>query len=593
MEKIKVLDFGSQYTHLIAKRLRELGIYSEIVDPHKFTQIDHETVGIILSGGPASVLDPKSPTISFDIHSVKVPILGICYGHQLLAKLLGGLVTKGKEKEYGSAVASLDVTSPIFEGLIENETVWMSHGDSVETLPPGFKATASSQNSKITAFQSDNKKIFGLQFHPEVSHTINGQAIIDNFINVCTLKRPWRINNVKDLLIKEVRDKAQNKNLLILVSGGVDSLVALEVCKKAVGTANIYPVHIDNGLMRKNESTEVIQFLKKAGFANMQFIQAENLFLDALKSTSDPEEKRAIIGRLFVEVSHNALKKFNISDNWLLVQGTIYPDTIESGATKNSQKIKTHHNRVPEIEALIKQGKVLEPLKDFYKNEVRKLGEALSLPYELINRHPFPGPGLGVRLLSNKPLKNGVSPEAELKAEELANEHGFNLKVLPVQSVGVQGDERTYMQPAVIWQNKNRVLNWPELKTLMSAIVNKFPINRVILSLNEYKNDLTVFQNNLDKQNLNKLREVDSIIREELSFDNKIWQLGVISLPLQSNDNKSAYVVRAVYSEDAMTAESAEIGFDTLTEINDLLKEKVSYIFIDLTSKPPATIEWE
>ncbi|MDY6915991.1 MAG: glutamine-hydrolyzing GMP synthase, partial [Candidatus Cloacimonadota bacterium] len=379
MEKIAVIDFGGQYTHLIARRIRDLNVYSEIYHPEDFS-LTTEIKGIVFSGGPRSVNTSDTYQIDLDIANSPVPILGICYGHQLLATMLGGSVDSGNNTEYGYAEIECEPNSKIFTGLNKRQQVWMSHGDYVSALPNDIKVTAKSEDMQIAAFESKDGTFFGIQFHPEVTHSVAGKKMLNNFLKLCNVQYSWDSKNFKEILIKKIQKQAGNDKLILLLSGGVDSMVALRLCIEAIGNERIFSFHVDTGFMRKNESVELTEHFQKLGFKNIKIISAENTFLKALDGITDPEEKRLIIGRLFVEITNNELEKLQLQDNWKLVQGTIYPDTIESGATEKSAKIKTHHNRVNEIEKMITTGKVIEPLADLYKDEVRKLGKELGLP---------------------------------------------------------------------------------------------------------------------------------------------------------------------------------------------------------------------
>jgi len=339
MNKIAIIDFGGQYTHLIARRIRNLGVYSEIFNPEEF-EITNEFVGIIFSGGPQSVNADDAFRINIDIENIRIPILGICYGHQILASMLGGTIESGENKEYGFTTISCENESTLFNKLEEIQTVWMSHGDHVSKLPATCKITASSDSIKIASYESKDHKFFGVQFHPEVTHTANGLKMLDKFISVCTDKRDWNPQNFKDTLIQQIRDEARGRKLVLLLSGGVDSLVALELCIQALGNENVYSIHIDTGFMRQNESSEIMEHFDKLGFKNIKIINAEDLYLKELKGVVEPEAKRLIIGKLFVDIANEEISALGKGEELMLVQGTIYPDTIESGSTDKAAKIK-------------------------------------------------------------------------------------------------------------------------------------------------------------------------------------------------------------------------------------------------------------
>lgn len=593
MKKIAIVDFGGQYTHLIARRIRDLGVYSEIFHPENFV-VNKDIFGIIFSGGPQSVNADDAFRINLNINENEIPILGICYGHQLLAKMVGGEIESGENKEYGFTNITCQTNAILFNGLGKEQKVWMSHGDHVCKLPKDFIITASSDSIKIAAYESE--KYFGLQFHPEVTHTKNGMKMLDNFINCCTKERNWNVKNFKQQLINEIREKVKNRKLVLLLSGGVDSLVAFELCIQAVGNENVYSIHIDTGFMRLNESKEILEHFDELGFKNIKIINAEELYFQELKGVVDPETKRLIIGKLFVDIANDELSKLDQNTDWMLVQGTIYPDTIESGSTDKAAKIKTHHNRVYEIEKLIAEGKIIEPIKELYKDEVRKLGEELGLPYKLVHRHPFPGPGLAIRVIcSDKTETEDDYTKEEKYLNEILLEFDMQGKILPIKSVGVQGDFRTYHHPAVVWFKEDASKSWNVLNECSSKVINKLKtVNRLVYSL-EPVGDLQLAKLFLEKQNLDELRNVDAILRKRTDDIKEIWQMPVVQLPLRNADNKLCYVMRPVCSQDAMSASVYEMDFSYLKKIiSEVQKiENVGDIFYDITTKPPGTIEWE
>jgi GMP synthase (glutamine-hydrolysing) len=593
MKKIAIIDFGGQYTHLIARRIRDLGVYSEIINPENFRSND-EIVGIIFSGGPQSVNAEDAFRINLDINKNEIPILGICYGHQLLAKMVGGEIESGENKEYGFTNITCQTDAVLFNGLEKEQKVWMSHGDHVCRLPKDFKITASSDSIKIAAYESEI--YFGFQFHPEVTHTKNGMKMLEKFINICTKERNWNVKSFKQQLINEIRQKVQNRKLVLLLSGGVDSLVALELCIQAVGNENVFSIHIDTGFMRQNESKEIMEHFDKLGFKNIKIINAEKQYLKELERVVKPEQKRMIIGKLFVDIANKELSKLDQNTDWILVQGTIYPDTIESGSTEKAALIKTHHNRVDEIEKLIAEGKIIEPIKELYKDEVRKLGEELGLPYKLVHRHPFPGPGLAIRVIcSDKTEPQFDYTKEENFMNEILSEFDMEGKILPIKSVGVQGDFRTYHHPALVWFKEGASKSWEIINECSSKVINKLKtVNRLIFSMNPIEN-LQLRKLFLEKQNLDELRNVDALLRKRTDDIKDIWQMPVVQLPLRNADNKLCYVMRPVCSMDAMSASVYEMDFGNLKEIISGVQknENVGDIFYDITTKPPGTIEWE
>ena len=595
MKKVAIIDFGGQYTHLIARRIRNLGVYSEIYNPEEF-ELKEDICGVIFSGGPQSVNAKDAYRIDFDIPTSPVPILGICYGHQLLAHMMGGEIESGESTEYGSTIMKCDPEAEIFSGLELQQQVWMSHGDHVAKLPAGFEVIAASDSIEIAAYQSKDGKYTGFQYHPEVTHSVNGMQMLDNFLKKCTDQRDWDSKHFKDDLIQMVKEQSAGKKLILLLSGGVDSMVALELCIAAVGNENIYSIHVDTGFMRQAESADLKIHFDKLGYQNIKIIEAEELYLKQLDGVVDPEEKRLIIGKLFVDIAQDELAHLKSDEDWMLVQGTIYPDTIESGDSNKSAKIKTHHNRVEEIEKLIQAGKVIEPLKDLYKDEVRELGTELGLPDHLVHRHPFPGPGLAIRVICSDTNKtDGKFRNEENKMNELLAEYSMKGQILPIKSVGVQGDFRTYHHPAVVWFENEKQPSWNTLKEVSAKIINNMKsVNRLIFS-NSVVPELRLEELYLEKKNLNQLRMADEILRVKTDILAEIWQMPVVQLPLYDEENNRCYVIRPVCSQDAMSADFYEMNFDYLNEvIRETQNVKgVGRIFYDITTKPPGTIEWE
>jgi len=449
---IAVINFGGQYCHLIARKVRELGTKAEIF-PNTLTVQELKKInpdGIILSGGPASVNEKNSPEIDSKIFDLNIPVLGICYGLQLIAKNLGGTVQAGKSKEYGKNIISIKGNDPLLIGL-KKEQVWLSHGDSVKTLPKTFVISSSTKNCFVSSMYSKNKKIFGLQFHPEVHHTPNGKKILLNFLKVCRAKKDWDIASVTKQLQKEIKSIVGNKKIIMGVSGGVDSLVASVLLHNIVPN-QLFCVFVDNGLLRKNEVNYIESLYKKMGFKHFYSVKASKEFLFALEGINDPEEKRKIIGFTFIKVFEEKAAELEqeFGEISFLGQGTIYPDRIESAEpSKTASKIKSHHNlSLPEDMNL----KVVEPLKEFYKDEVREIGKSLKIPKEFLDRHPFPGPGLGVRVLGEiSKEKLDILKEVdfifidELKKNKLYDKtwQAF-AAIFPVKAVGVKGDAREY-----------------------------------------------------------------------------------------------------------------------------------------------------
>jgi GMP synthase (glutamine-hydrolysing) len=455
LNKILIIDFGSQFTQLIARRIRELGVFSEIISHKKIKlkDIDETIKGIILSGGPLNVYQINKYSFDKKIISLDIPILGICFGHQILSKINGGRVKQSKHREFGLANINKKNESLLIKNFFnkqKSKKVWMSHADQVSKLPKNFKVIASSTNSKFAIVENKLKKFYGIQFHPEVTHTQNGKKLISNFIFlICKIKRNWSSKDQKIQLIKEVKDQVGSEKVICALSGGVDSSVVAQLLNKAIGK-KLYCIFVNTGLLRKNEEVQVVQTFKKRLKMNLIYVNAEKEFLKKLNNVSDPEKKRKIIGNLFIKIFERYAKK--IKNVKFLAQGTLYPDLIESKSVTGSQtsKIKSHHN----VGGLPKKMKLklVEPLKFLFKDEVRKLGLELNLSKDIISRHPFPGPGLAIRMpgmITNDKIK--ILKEADYYFIQALKDHGLYHKIwqayaalLPVKTVGVMGDNRTY-----------------------------------------------------------------------------------------------------------------------------------------------------
>lgn len=594
MNKIAILDFGSQFAHLLANRIRRLGVYSEILDSDTKAEELKAYKGIILSGGPASVNAPDSPQMDPAILDLGIPLLGVCYGHQLILQNLGGRVDKGEVGEYGLTNFTVQKNTDFLRQLeVKNYPVYASHFDTVVALPQGFEALGSTPEDPFSATANADRKIYTLQFHPEVTHSTCGMQILDEFINITGATRDWSIEKFIQMEIDAITQKVGNKKVFLLVSGGVDSSVAYVLLAKALGPERIYALYVDTGFMRKDETVEIKRFLQEAGVQNLHVYKGGAEYFEALKGVYEPEAKRKIIGDKFLEIQRKVTADLGLNpEEWLLGQGTIYPDTIESGGTKNADKIKTHHNRVPEIEALIKQGKIIEPLKELYKDEVRSVGRKLGLPNEMVDRHPFPGPGLAVRCLCIE------KADGEFRSQFL--DGPYTAHVLPVKSVGVQGDERTYRHPAVL----EGPADWEALSDVAPMMTNQHPdINRVLFTLGlkqgESIQHVSVTPGYLTPERVSTLQEADHLVMEWLKDadpEQQVWQFPTVLLPLSVNsEGEESLVLRPVSSTEAMTANFTQLPWSKLQTLTaELLKiPGISAVFYDLTNKPPGTIEWE
>ncbi|HAO99653.1 MAG TPA: glutamine-hydrolyzing GMP synthase, partial [Fibrobacteres bacterium] len=584
-----------QYTHLIARRVRQLHVYSEVVSPQIQAEELKAYKGIILSGGPNSVYDDGAPVCDQGIFQNHIPVLGLCYGHQLLSRTLGGEVTRGNVHEFGPALLKPDSTHPLFYGVSKETQVWMSHGDEVTRLPNGFRAIGSTPDCRNAAIADDHRKIFGFQFHAEVTHSTEGNAMLRNFLEVCGCSFSWNMDHYVQTLEAQIRKQCEGKKVFLLVSGGVDSTVAFELLNRALGHDRVLGLHIDNGLMRKNESADVLEFMNREGYHNLRVTDASTRFLEKLRGVFAPEEKRKIIGETFLTVKDEALEELHLDPSeWMLAQGTIYPDTIESGGTKHAAVIKTHHNRVQGILDLMAQGKVVEPLAELYKDEVRELGTLLGIPGHLIHRHPFPGPGLGVRLLcSSGKGDEAATSEASTRVEDVLRSKGLSGEILPVKSVGVQGDSRTYAHPCLIRGTRDYAVADAATIDLLNRVRD---VNRVVLEIGSLDGSYEPAFAECSRERLDFLREVDDLCTQALRRANlydAVWQMPVVLLPLNKG-GKAVFVLRPVLSSEAMTARFAELPFALLDELwKDLKKIGVGALLYDVTHKPPGTIEWE
>jgi GMP synthase (glutamine-hydrolysing) len=500
-DTILVLDFGGQYCHLIGRRIRENGVYSEIV-PHDITPDEIKKLnekfnvkGLILSGGPSSVYEPNAPRIDSRILDLNLPILGLCYGHQLVAQIAKGKVEPATCKEYGITQVAIDKPVGVLEGLGDKEKVWMSHSDTVFALPPEFEALAHTKSCPVAAFRHKQKPIYGMQWHPEVIHTENGMLMLRNFIfEVCRCKANWQMEDIVEKMVNELKAEVGDGRAIIGLSGGIDSSVATALAAQALN-GRLTAVFVDHGFMREGEPEEIRNAFQKFKI-NLKIANAQSRFMEKLKGVTDPEKKRKIIGEEFIRVFEEIAEKTGAE---YLIQGTIYPDRIESGFRKHSDKIKTHHN-VAGLPAKINFKKILEPLRDLYKDEVRKVARMLGLPKGLVTRQPFPGPGLAVRIIGElTEEKVRIAKKADKIVREEIEKNGLGEKLwqyfavlTDTKATGVKGDSRAYGYVVAIRAAESREamtasfakIPFPILETISTRITNEIPeVTRVVYDI--------------------------------------------------------------------------------------------------------------
>lgn len=578
--QITVLDTGGQYCHLIARRVRDLGVYADVQPSETPAAELADRRALIISGGPHSVYEAGSPTMDAATFALGLPVLGICYGQQLMAQLLGGKVELGDQGEYGLAHFEPAAGIPLFEGAEERQQIWMSHRDQVGGLPPGFVRAGSTETCPIGAIADLERRLYGVQFHPEVVQTTQGRRILENFVfGVAGCRKDWEPADQIPLVEEQIRQVANGRSVFFFASGGVDSTVAYTLCLRALGPERVHATYVDTGLMREGETEFVQRVFEDLARGSFNVADARREFLGRLAEAREPEKKRHIIGEEFVAVQERILDSGHYLDGeWILGQGTIYPDTIESGGTKKADLIKTHHNRVAGIQKLIEANRIVEPLREFYKDEVRALGRALGLPSELLDRHPFPGPGLAIRCLCHErdePLER--TPDGWL---------------VPVHSVGVQGDSRSYRPVLAIEESDHG---------RATEIINRERrVNRVVAWLGGHASpdDCLVRASWLDAERLERLRKADAVVRRishETGFDGTIWQFPVVLAPVGTEQRPDSVILRPIDSVDGMTATAVPIPEEPRRRMMDelLALEGVCAVWLDLTHKPPGTIEWE
>jgi GMP synthase (glutamine-hydrolysing) len=603
-DRIAVIDFGGQYAHLIANKIRRMHVLAEIRQPEDPVSAYRGFKGIVISGSPALASQGEDSGYNKGFFELDIPILGLCFGHQEVAKRYGGRVEHA-QREYGFTKMKLCGDSPIFAGLGPEEIVWMSHGDTVTELGEGFAEIGASIDQDGTthhnaAIANDKLRRYGFQYHPEVDDTEHGDQMLGNFaLRVCGCRPTWTMDRYIEEQIAAIGKQAAGRGVFLLASGGVDSTVCAVLIGRALGPDRLHLLHVDNGLMRKGESLKVLEEFKKQGLGNnLHFVDASDKFLLALDGRIEPESKRRMIGETFVRVFEDESRRLNLQ-SMLLGQGTIYPDRIETGGTRRADVIKTHHNRVPVIEEMIAAGRVIEPLSELYKVEVREMGQQLGIDPGLLWRHPFPGPGLGVRLLCS----DGSAPaghDAE-RVQPLIDEQckpaGLSGLLLPARSVGVKADLRSYEQPILLWGDAP----YETLLQVSAQLYARVPgVNRCVLDLTgRGARKVTPVAGKVTRKRLDLLREADDIVMRALDrhgLMRTIWQCPTVLLPMSIDDQgRELVIVRPVLSERAMTARPAQLPKALIDEIRApiLALPEVSGLVLDLTTKPPGTIEWE
>ena len=617
MEKLAILDCGGQYTKVIDRRVRELGVKSDIFPINVKAEKLKDYKSIILSGGPNSISNDERLKFDERIFELGKPILGICYGMQLMSDYYKGVIDNNVVKEYGQNEIWIDNTVPIFKDMSEKQKVLMSHGDTVKIAPEGFKIIGKSGEA-IAAIGNVDKKMYGLQFHPEVDLTVEGTKILENFIRiVAKYQDVYALDDRIETSIKMIKEKVKDNKVVLLVSGGVDSAVTAALLTKALNPENVYAIHIDSGFMRKNESDIICENLKKLGLKNLIRENAKDYFFNTvveidgkkigpLVDTVDPETKRQIIGELFIKVANNVIERLGLDpENTFIAQGTLRPDLIESGNPDISgfaHKIKTHHNDVEIVRKARKKGLIVETNSDWHKDEVRKVARMLGLEESIASRQPFPGPGLAIRLICHNKEEEVTITEDEIKElDEIMNFTGEQAQIIPIKSVGVQGDCRSYKNLGIVYGNGLN-FDWNNVTKLAKKITDSInTINRIayILNSNHINKPIKCFNMKINDECVELLRELDSIVTSNLE-GSKVSQTFAVLVPIGIT-KKYSVVIRTFVTNDFMTGRPGEIGTEVdkhnieniINEIENRFHDKIEFVMYDVTSKPPATCEWQ
>ena len=626
VDSVAILDCGGQYTKVIDRKVRELGVRSEIfpldVSPEALRGFD----GIILSGGPSSVWGEVKPDCDPGIWELGVPALGICYGMQLLATHLGGRVSPAAgSREYGETEIEVDPKSPLFAGLDEHQRVLMSHGDSVEELPEGFRVTGRSEDA-VAAIADEARGLYGVQFHPEVDLTDHGREMLWSFLHrVCGLEGNYVLGDRITAAVEKIREQVGESPCLVLVSGGVDSAVSAALLLQALGPERVFAVHVDHGLMRKDESDRICEVLGDLGLTHLVRVDAKEMFfhdtvevedrvLGPLTSLVDPEEKRRLIGEIFLRALREAALGLDLDfDQAFWAQGTLRPDLIESGNPQISgfaHKIKTHHNDIDLVRKARESGRVVETNWDWHKDEVRQVARMLGLPEEIAGRQPFPGPGLAVRLIADHGDGGVTAEQARAVAERVSGwSSAYQGTVVPVQTVGVQGDQRSYRYLALVagpHGGELSAVDWGALTRLGNRLANRFDfVNRTAYVLNHrgLPADVEHHATYIGDATVELLRELDARVTRHLTLGT-VSQAFAVLLPV-GRGGRCSVAVRTFVTEDFMTGRPARVGDDLgaevplrvveelVAEIEAGFSDRVDLVLWDVTSTPPATVEWQ